>query len=156
MGFVDSMKDFFGRGEEDFEEYEEYEDEEIEEQEAPKFTRFYNRPKRDNVVSFDEAQRRTTANMSDVTIVKVRKFEEAEAVADILKSGSPVIFDVLEMEKAEDAKRVVDFISGVVCGINGNHKRVSGGIFIATPQNMVINIEENPRRGRSNWNMMNN
>ena len=155
MGFVDSMKDFFGRGEEEFEEYEEYEDEEIEE--APRFPKFYNRPKRDNVVPFEEPQRRAqSANMSDVTIVKVRKYEEVEAVADILKAGSPVIFDVLEMEKAEDAKRVVDFISGVVCGINGNHKRVSGGIFIATPQNMVINIEENPRRSRTNFNMMNN
>lgn len=156
MGFVDSMKDFFGRGEEDFEEYEEYEDEEMEEAEAPKFPRFYNRPRRDNVVSFDEAPKRMTANMSDVTIVKIRKFEEAEAIADILKGGSPVVFDVLETENAEAAKRVVDFISGVVCGIDGNYKRVSGGIFIATPQNMVINIEENPRRSRSNWNMMNN
>ena len=155
MGFVDSMKDFFGKNEEDFEEFDDYE-EEIEDEEPSKFNRFYTRPKRDNVVSFDEAQKKTTASISDVTIIKIRKYEEAEAVADILKSASPVIYDVIEMEKTEDAKRVVDFISGVVCGISGNHKRVSGGIFIATPRNMVINIEENPRRGRGNWNMMNN
>ncbi len=161
MGFVDSMKDFFSKGAdgyddyEDYEEYEDYEDEETVE-ERPLFSRFYT-PKRDNVVNFEEPQRRSARDAAmEITIVKIRKFEEAESVAEILKAGGPVIFDVLEMENSDAAKRVVDFISGVVCGIGGNDRRVSGGIFMATPPCMTIKIEENLRGGRGKWNMTTN
>lgn len=159
MGFVDSMKDFFGKGAEEYEEYEEYEDYEDEDEEVeerPLFSRFYT-PKRETVVPFEETQRKSARDAAmEITVVKIRKFEEAESVAEILKAGGPVIFDVLEMENSESAKRVVDFISGVVCGIGGNDRRVSGGIFMATPPCMTIKIEENLRGGRGKWNMTTN
>ncbi len=164
MGFVDSMKDFFGKGSEDYEgyDYEEEYDEELEEaQEAERvrFNTYRAQTKRDNVVDFNEAPRRSASDAAkEITVVKIKKFDEAVGVADILKAGGPVIFDVLEMEDTDNAKRVVDFISGVVCGIGGCDKRVSGGIFMATPPGMTIKFEENLRSGaaKGKWSMTDN
>ncbi len=153
MGIVDSMKDFFGaKGRDDFEDYEEdYEEEYEDEEEEPRFSRNFYQRRSEKVVDINSAPRQSysPARAADITIMKIHKIADAEAVAEVLKQGRPVIFDVLDMEKTEDAARVVDFVGGVVCGVNGNHKRVSGGIFIATPQNMTINIEENPHRVKS-------
>lgn len=163
MGFVDSMKDFFGKGSEDYEEYEEYEeleeDDEEEESERERFNRYRSQTRRESVVNFNEAPRRTASEAAkEITVVKIKKFDEAVGVADILKAGGPVIFDVLEMEDTDNAKRVVDFISGVVCGIGGCDKRVSGGIFMATPPGMTIKFEENLRSGatKGKWSMTDN
>lgn len=161
MGFMDSMKDFFGKGNDEFDEFEDYESEEFEEpveEPKPKFNRYYTpSSRRDNVVPFAEPPRKTAAEAAkEITVVRIKKYEEAEAVAEILKAGGPVIFDVIEMENATEAKSVVDFISGVVCGIGGSDRRVSGGIFMATPASMTIRIEENPRSGKGRWNMTTN
>lgn len=158
MGFIDSMKDFFGKGNDDFDDFEEY-DEEVEEPVAePKFKRYYgSSSRRDNVIPFGEPTRKTADEAAkEITVVRIKKYEEAEAVAEILKAGGPVIFDVIEMENATEAKSVVDFISGVVCGIGGSDRRVSGGIFMATPASMTIRIEENPQSGKGKWNMSSN
>lgn len=136
MGFVSSIKDFIG-GESEYDDYEDYEDagDYEEEQSAPKrsYSRFSSR--RD-----EEAREEQPEN--DITIIKVRKFDDSVSIADVLKKHKPVVFDVIEIDKSDEAERVVDFIAGVVYGLDGNFKRVSGGIFIATPKNMKINSDE--------------
>ncbi len=135
MGIVSSIKDFIG-GESEYDDYEGYDDEEYEEEQStPKrsYSRFYSRK---------DDERESAQPESDITIIKVRKFDDAMSIADVLKSRRPVIFDVIEMDKSDDAERVVDFMVGAVYGLDGNIKRVSGGIFIATPRNMKINSDE--------------
>ncbi|MBP3360467.1 MAG: cell division protein SepF [Clostridia bacterium] len=136
MGFVSSIKDFIG-GESEYDDYEDYEEtDEYDEEPATakrSFSRFSSRRDEDS---------REYQPESDITIIKVRKFDDSMAIADVLKTRRPVIFDVIEMDKSDDAERVVDFMVGVVYGLDGNIKRVSGGIFIATPKNMKINSDE--------------
>lgn len=133
MGIVSSIKDFIG-GEPDFEDFDGFEDEEFEEAEPRRpFTRFSGR--RDTVEQAPVAE-------NDITIIKVRKYDDAVSIADVLKTKRPVIFDVIEMEKSAEAERVVDFMVGAVYAVNGSIKRVSGGIFIATPYGMKINSDE--------------
>ena len=134
MGIVSSIKDFIG-GEPDFEEFDGFEDEEFEDEAEPRrtFSRFGSRR---------EAVEQAPVVENDITIIKVRKYDDAVSIADVLKTKRPVIFDVIEMEKSAEAERVVDFMVGAVYGVNGSIKRVSGGIFIATPYGMKINSDE--------------
>ena len=136
MGIVSSIRDFIG-GEPDFDEYDGFgEDAEFEEEAAePRrpFSRFSSRR---------EPVEHSIPVENDITIIKVRKYDDAVSIADVLKTKRPVIFDVIEMEKSDEAERVVDFMVGAVYGVNGSIKRVSGGIFIATPSGMKINSDE--------------
>ena len=145
MGFVSSIKDFIG-GEPDFEEFDEFEDDvEYEEEEAePRrtFSRFYSRK--------EQSEPAPARYENDITIVKVKGFDEATNIADVLKTKRPVIFDVVELE-TRDAERVVDFMVGAVYGLDGSIKRVTGGIFIATPKGMKINSDEIRRKAPSSF-----
>ena len=140
MGLVSSIKDFIG-GEssydEDFEEFdevEEYADDEEPVRRTPisKFASRRNDIRNDAPSSYE----------NDITIIKVRKFDDATSIASVLKERRPVIFDVIEMEKTDEAEKVVNFMVGAVFALDGNIKRISGGIFVATPKNMKITSDE--------------
>jgi len=142
MGLVSSIKDFIG-GEssyeddyEDFQEVEEYADDE-EPVRRPALTKFASR-RPDTSVRAEQS----LSYENDITIIKVRKYDDATSIASVLKERRPVIFDVIEMEKSDEAEKVVNFMVGAVFAVDGNIKRISGGIFIATPKNMKINSDE--------------
>lgn len=141
MGIVSSIKDFIG-GEPEFDEYEGFDEEAGYEEEASEprrsFSRFYSKK--------EVAEAPTYVDENDITIIKVRKYDDAVSIADVLKTKRPVIFDVSEMEDTDEAEKVVNFMVGVVYGIDGSIKRVSGGIFITTPKGMKINSDEIRRK----------
>ncbi len=145
MGIVSSIKDFIG-GEPDFDEFEDFEDEvDYEEEEAEprrSFSKFYSRR--------EQAEPAPRSVDNDITIIKVKGYDEATSVADVLKTRRPVIFDVIDMETRE-AERVVDFMVGAVYGLDGSIKRVTGGIFIATPKGMKINSDEIRKKAPSTF-----
>ena len=137
MGFVSSIKDFIGKEPDDefYDDYdgaEEYEDERdsVKRSSFSKFKRFDR-----------EREEEEEIPENDITIIKVRKLDDASSIASVLKDRRPVIFDVIEMDKTEDAEKVVDFMVGAVFALDGSVKRISGGIFIATPKNMKINTD---------------
>jgi len=136
MGIVSSIKDFIGveHDENDFD-YEEYE-------QQPDYAEDDDQPRRSFGNRFQTRREETSSYDNDITIIKVRKFDDATAIANVLKTKRPVIFDVIEVEKTEEASRVVDFMVGVVYGLDGDIKKVSGGIFIATPKTVKINSDE--------------
>lgn len=137
MGLVDSLKGFMGMDDDFYdEEYDDvYEDEyEEDKTEKPK-SRFTRRT--DNVVNMPG-----DGSEKSIAIMKAKKYEDAAGIAEILKSRRPVIFDVGDVEMEGDAEKIVDFMSGAVFGLNGDIKRVSGGIFIAVPANMDITNED--------------
>ena len=135
MGIVSSIKDFIG-GEPEFDEFDGYNEEAEYEDDAAESRRGFGR------FSMRREPQEVYIPENDITIIKVRKYDDAVSIADVLKTKRPVIFDVIEMEKSDEAERVVDFMVGAVYGVNGSIKRVSGGIFIATPSGMKINSDE--------------
>lgn len=143
MGIVDSFKGFMGMDNDaEYDEYEENYDEDYEdeyEEEQP-----YISSRKSNVTPINAAPGR-----GSISIIKIKKYEEAEKLASILKSGRPVIYDVSDMEEAKEATKVVDFMAGAVFGVDGGMKRVSGGIFLAVPNTMNIMNDEINRRTTS-------
>ena len=88
-----------------------------------------------------------------IVVLKPKSFNNSTEVADELKQRRPVIIDVGALDP-DEARRVVDFIAGTVYGVDGNMQKVSGGIFLATPNHVDI-MGEVLKDGKGNfeWSM---
>lgn len=59
-------------------------------------------------------------------------FEDVKEITETIRSGSTATINVGRVTK-EEARRIVDFVSGVVAGIGGEIERIHTIVFIATP-----------------------
>lgn len=81
-----------------------------------------------------------TQKQMRVVVMEPNSFEEAQTIADQLKSRRPVIVNLENSEKTL-SKRIVDFISGTTYALNGNMQKVGNGIFLFVPSNVDISGE---------------
>jgi hypothetical protein len=72
---------------------------------------------------------------------KPRSFEEVEEIADLLKEEQPVVLN-LEETGADERRRVVDFLFGVIYAVDGDVCRVAEGVFIFTPNRISIDAAD--------------
>ncbi|MBR6646921.1 MAG: cell division protein SepF [Clostridia bacterium] len=72
-----------------------------------------------------------------VVVVQLQSFEDAKDIADHLKSKKPIVINLENLEK-EVSRRVVDFLSGAVYGVDGNIQKITNGIFLIAPYNVGI------------------
>lgn len=73
----------------------------------------------------------------EVCIVKPSTFEDAQDVCNIILSGRAAVVN-LEGFDADEAQRIMDFISGCIFAVNGKLHRISKFIFIFSPENVDI------------------
>lgn len=78
-----------------------------------------------------------TASHFKMVVVHPEAFDEAQGICDHLKAKKPVIVNLEDVDK-EEARRIVDFLSGSVYALDGNIQKVSTGIFIIAPNNVDI------------------
>jgi len=71
-------------------------------------------------------------------LLEPRAYSESQQIADYLKSRSAVVVN-LKRVTPDQAKRIVDFLSGTLYAIGGDLQKLGGGIFLCTPKN--INVE---------------
>jgi cell division inhibitor SepF len=72
-----------------------------------------------------------------VVIMQPESFDDAQDICDHLKNKKPIVINLEDVDK-EAAQRIVDFLSGSVYALDGNIQKVSGGIFLIAPNNVVI------------------
>ncbi|MCX6344532.1 MAG: cell division protein SepF [Armatimonadetes bacterium] len=103
----------------------------------------------DEVDFIDEpsGRRRTTTvrvHSSRPTFVSVwltiQSFENAQQAADGLKSGHQQIVN-LEKATPEVCVKVIDFLSGVIYALDGYIEKVGDKVYLFTPANYVIEVE---------------
>ena len=70
-----------------------------------------------------------------------RRFNEARDVADRFKSGTAVIMNLQSTEDAI-ARRLVDFASGLVYGLDGKIELVANRVYLLTPADVEVSAEE--------------
>lgn len=77
------------------------------------------------------------------------RYEDVLEISENLKNDKPVIINLKNMDK-DNAKRLIDFLSGVIYAIDGNIKKIENGIFLVVPANIDISgdfsyrsVEEN-------------
>ena len=71
-------------------------------------------------------------------LLEPRAYSESQQIADYLKARNTVVVN-LKRVTPEQAKRIVDFLSGTIYAIGGDIQKIGGGIFLCTPKN--INVE---------------
>jgi cell division inhibitor SepF len=101
-----------------------------------------------NVVDFQSAAsaRENTTNIKmKVVVIEPQTFDDAQQVANNLREKKPVVIN-FEKTEAEDAKRIIDFISGTTYALNGEIKKVGHNVFLCAPSNVNVSYTEEERR----------
>ena len=70
-------------------------------------------------------------------LLEPRAYSEAQQIADHLKKRNTVVVN-LKRVTPEQAKRIVDFLSGTIYAIGGDLQKIGGGIFLCTPNNVSV------------------
>ena len=128
-------------------EYDEHETQET----APVATRAPRRESRPAPVSDLSERRRSApgptgvvAELSRITTLHPRTYNEARTVGENFREGTPVIMNLSEMDD-NDAKRLVDFAAGLVFATRGTIERVTNKVFLLSPPNVTVAAEDKQR-----------
>lgn len=89
--------------------------------------------------SIIDANRSRQANpeVQRITTIYPRNYNEARRIGEEFRAGTAVILNVTDMEDV-DARRIVDFCSGLTFGENGVIEKISRGVFLLTPPNVEV------------------
>ena len=78
--------------------------------------------------------------MSEILTVHPTEYRDAAAIAESFRDGVPVILNLSRMNDA-DARRLIDFASGLSMGLHGRIERVTSKVFLLSPEHVAINGE---------------
>jgi cell division inhibitor SepF len=84
------------------------------------------------------------AELSRITTLHPRTYNEARTVGENFREGVPVIMNLSEMDDS-DAKRLVDFAAGLVFAVRGTIERVTNKVFLLSPPNVTVAAEDKQR-----------
>ena len=147
MGLMDPDDEKLDLEEEKFQEKRNYEPEEEEEN----FTMSHERSDSSrNVVDFQSAasarESSSVTNMKmKVIVIEPKTFDDAQQVANNLREKKPVVIN-FEKTEADDAKRIIDFISGTTYALNGEIKKVGHNVFLCAPSNVNVSYTEEEKK----------
>jgi cell division inhibitor SepF len=79
-------------------------------------------------------------------VVELAAFDEVEAVGARYRTGQAVLFDLASAPAAE-ARRIVDFVSGLTYVSRGQLTKVGGRAFLLVPDGVHLPAEERRRLG---------
>jgi cell division inhibitor SepF len=82
--------------------------------------------------------------LSRITTLHPTTYNEARVIGENFREGIPVIMNLSEMGDA-DAKRLVDFAAGLVFAVHGSIERVTNKVFLLSPPNVTITVEDKQR-----------
>lgn len=79
--------------------------------------------------------------VSRITTVHPKSYEDAQLVGRAIRDGVPVVLNLTGVSEAV-AYRIVDFSAGVVFGVRGSIERVTPRVFLLSPAQVNIKVEE--------------
>jgi len=80
----------------------------------------------------------STLTQSEVMIIEPKSFDDALAVVQSLREHRAVIMNMKELS-VEQARRLLDFVSGAAHALDGHQNQVGEDIFLFSPSSVVIN-----------------
>jgi cell division inhibitor SepF len=93
------------------------------------------------VAHLSQRRRPTASEMSRITTLHPRTYNEARTIGEHFREGIPVIMNLSEMDD-NDAKRLVDFAAGLVFAVHGTIERVTSKVFLLSPPNVTVAAED--------------
>lgn len=82
--------------------------------------------------------------LSEIFTMRPTAYSDATVIAENFREGVPVIMNLSGMAEG-DAKRLIDFASGLTLGLHGRIERVTSKVFLLTPEHIEIAGEETVR-----------
>lgn len=103
----------------------------------------------------DNASSRSTARQgrergSTVHVTNPTTFNDVEEVGERFRAGVPVIMNLAGASESV-AKRLLDFASGLIFGLDGRIERVGDRVFLLTPVGTEVSTEERNRLSESGF-----
>ena len=88
-------------------------------------------------VSSEEALKEADKTGNKMILLEPRAYSESQQIADHLKMRNTVVVN-LKRVTGDQAKRIMDFLSGTIYAIKGDIQKIGGGIFLCTPNNINV------------------
>lgn len=88
-------------------------------------------------VSIKDSEEIAEQEGSKMILLEPRAFSESQQITDHLKKRNTVVVN-LKRVTSDQAKRIIDFVSGSVYALKGNIEKIGSGIFLCTPNNVNI------------------
>lgn len=78
------------------------------------------------------------SNGNKMILVEPRAYSETQQIADHLKRRNSVVVNLKRVTN-DQARRIIDFLSGTLYAIGGELQKLGNGIYLCTPKN--VNVE---------------
>lgn len=88
-------------------------------------------------ISEEEAIKEADKTGNKMILLEPRAYSEARQIADHLKNRNSVVVN-LKRVTSDQAKRIFDFLSGVIYAIGGSMQKIGVGIYLVAPKNVNI------------------
>lgn len=88
-------------------------------------------------ISKDDAMKEADKVGNKMILLEPRAYSESQQIADHLKNRNSVVVN-LKRVTAEQAKRIIDFLSGCIYAIGGSMQKIGVGIYLCTPKNVNV------------------
>ncbi len=121
MGFTDKIKEFIAPVDEENEL-------ELTEEEASTLST-YEQPKDASVSKINSS--------TNIVLFEPRNFDEAEEIGRHIKNKRACCVNLHKMP-LEYRQRIIDFLSGVVYGVDGSIKKVGENVILCSPKNLQV------------------
>lgn len=103
-------------------------------------------------VNGDSALKEADKSGNKMILLEPRAYSESQQIADHLKNRNSVVVN-LKRVTSDQAKRVIDFLSGVIYAIGGSMQKIGVGIYLCTPKNVNVQgkiTDETEKRNSKN------
>ena len=88
-------------------------------------------------LSESEAIKEADRSGNKIILMEPRAYSESQAIADHLKSRNSVVVN-LKRVTSDQAKRIIDFLSGCIYAIGGTMQKIGIGIYLCAPKNLNV------------------
>lgn len=78
-----------------------------------------------------------STEMNEILTVHPREYKDAQSIAASFRDGIPVIINLSQMSEG-DARRLIDFASGLSQGLYGKIERVTNKVFLLSPAHIAV------------------
>ena len=101
-------------------------------------------------ISESEALKEADKTGNKMILLEPRAYSEAQQIADHLKNRNSVVVN-LKRVTSDQAKRIIDFLSGCIYSIGGKMQKIGIGIYLCTPKNVNIQgkITDDSEKGKN-------
>ncbi len=85
----------------------------------------------------EEAIKEADKTGNKMILLEPRAYSESQQIADHLKNRNSVVVN-LKRVTSDQAKRIIDFLSGVIYAIGGSMQKIGVGIYLVAPKNVNV------------------